>query len=98
MSILPTFGRHVVKEDKTEVKVAGLYLPVTDADPNKKFVKGVVLVASKGYYAMTGEWVNSQIEVGDIIWYNKYNVAEVQDGRDNYDILDEKDILIYNRR
>ena len=97
MSILPTFGRHVVKEDKSEVTVGGLILPVSDKDPNKKFVKGTVLVTSKGFYAMTGEWVNSQIEVGDTVWYNKYNVAEVIDGRNIYEVLDEKEILIYQR-
>ena len=94
--LIPTNGRVIVREiDSPQVAAAGLIqLVQLDNDPNKKFVRGEVKAVSKGWWTITGVWVPSAIEVGSIVWYNKFNTSEMQIGGTSVVSLAEQDILI----
>lgn len=97
--LIPNFGKILIKEDETEETAAGGLITIVrpENDPDKKFVRGIVLTASKGFYAVTGELIPTLVKEGDKVWYNKYNVAEIHDGSKLYTMLDEKDVLLVER-
>lgn len=95
MQLIPTYGRLIVKE--IEQNISSVIQIVRTETSAEKFVRGEVIEASKGFFSLTGTWIDSAISKGDIIWYNRFNGAEIKINRKDYVLLDEKEVLLVER-
>lgn len=97
MKLIPANGRLIVEEVALPTYVGTIQLVYQDNNPNHKFVRGTVVAASKGFWSITGVWVDSYVNEGDIVWYNKHNVAEMTIGVTSVTTIDEKDVMVIER-
>lgn len=95
MRLIPTNGKLIVKE--IDQNISSIIHVVRTENSGEKFVRGKVLEASEGFYSLTGTWIDSVVEKGDIIWYNRFNGAELKIGKKDIVLLDEKEVLLIEK-
>lgn len=95
MKLIPSNGKLIVKE--IEQSQSSIIHIVRTEDSAGKFVRGEVIEASKGFYGLMGGWIDSTIQKGDIIWYNRFNGADLKVGRQDIVLLDEKEVLLVEK-
>lgn len=91
MNLKPSNGRIVVEE--IEYASESTIIHVVRTSTNEKFARGRVIAASEGFYTANGSWIDATVEVGDIIWYNKFNAAEVKVSGRTYMIMPEGEAM-----
>lgn len=92
MKLIPSNGKLIV-EEIADVQSSIIHVVRTETS-DTKFVRGRVIEASKGFYGLMGQWFDSTVKKGDIIWYNRFNGAEMKVNRQNIILLDEKEVLL----
>jgi chaperonin GroES len=89
--IVPLADRVVIKQIKQdEVTTSGIVIPDT---AKEKPQQGEVIAVGPGRLDDNGKRVAIDLKEGDRILYAKYTGTEVKLDRDEYVVLNEKDIL-----
>ncbi len=74
-----------------EITQAGIILP--DTAEKEKAEKGKVIAAGPGRLLENGQRAPMSVKVGDVIIFKKYSPDEVKEGKKEYLMLSEADIL-----
>lgn len=91
MKLTPSNGRIIVEELGFESESSIIH--VIRETKNEKFVRGKVVAASNGFYTANGTWISATVHAGDIVWYNKFNVAELKIKGTTYHVMPEGEAL-----
>lgn len=90
-SIQPLFSNVLVKPAEAEEKTAsGIILP--DSAKEKPQV-GIVMAVGEGNVTPKGEKEKMVVKVGDKVMYKKWGGNEVKVGDEEWQIIEQKDIL-----
>jgi chaperonin GroES len=91
LNIKPLFDNVLVKpleaQDKTS---SGIYLP---ENAKEKPTKGKVMALGTGGFDDKGNKIQFVVEVGMIVYYKKWGGNEIKVGNEEWQILEQKDIL-----
>jgi len=91
MKIRPLSDRVVIKPVDPEEKVqGGIIIPDT---AKEKPQQGKVVAVGPGKVSETGEKINLEVKVGDLVLYGKYAGTEVTVNDEDFLIVRESDIL-----
>jgi chaperonin GroES len=92
VSFKPIGNRVVVEpiEGDEQVSAGGIYIPDT---AKEKPQEGKVVAVGPGRMTDDGKRVPLEIKVGDIVIYSKYGGTEYKQGKTDYLVLREDDIL-----
>jgi chaperonin GroES len=90
-NIKPLFDNVLVRpleaQDKTS---SGIYLP---ENAKEKPTKGKVMALGTGGYDDKGNKIEFAVKVGDTVYYKKWGGNEIKIGSEEWQILEQKDIL-----
>lgn len=91
MAIKPLADRILVKPlDAEEQTAGGIYIPDS---AKEKPSKGEVVAVGSGRKAESGETVELEVKVGDVVLYGKYAGTEITEDDATFLIVRESDIL-----
>jgi chaperonin GroES len=91
MKIRPLGDRAIVKRLESETKTAGgIVIPDSATEkPNK----GKIIAIGKGKALKGGKHRPLDVKVGDVILFGKYSGTEFKEGKDEFVVLREEDII-----
>jgi len=76
---------------ENEITKSGIVLP--DTIDKEKPEKGEVVALGEGKLLENGQRAPMSVKVGDKVMFKKYSPDEVKDGKDEYLIISENDII-----
>jgi chaperonin GroES len=82
--------RVLVKVDPEETTRGGIYLPDS---AQEKPQRGTVVAIGEGRRLDSGKLVEPDLKVGDRVIFSKYGGTEVNDGDEEYTVLNSDDIF-----
>jgi chaperonin GroES len=91
MKIRPLHDRVIVKRLEVETKsTGGIIIPDNAAE---KPSKGKVIAVGPGKTLKGGKHRPLAVKVGDIVLFGKYSGNEIKEGKDEYVVMREEDII-----
>ncbi len=91
MKIRPLHDRVIVKRLETETKTTGgIIIPDNAAE---KPSKGKVIAVGPGKTLKDGKVQPLAVKVGDVVLFGKYSGNEIKEGKDEYVVMREEDII-----
>lgn len=91
INIIPLFDNVLVRPLEAESKTAsGILLPDT---VKEKPTKGKIMALGTGGHDEKGNKIEFVVKVGDIVYYKKWGGNEIKIGSEEWQILEQKDIL-----
>lgn len=91
LNIKPLFDNVLVRPLDAEVKTnSGIYLP---ENAKEKPTKGKVMALGTGGHDEKGNKIEFVVKVGDIVYYKKWGGNEIKINNEEWQILEQKDIL-----
>ncbi|MBD3384155.1 co-chaperone GroES [candidate division KSB1 bacterium] len=91
MKVKPLADRVVVKSHEAEETTQGsIIIPDT---AKEKPQKGEIVAAGPGKVSESGNKIDMEVKVGDVVLYGKYSGTEVTIDNEDYLIMRESDIL-----
>ena len=91
MKIRPLHDRVIVKRLETETKTTGgIIIPDNAAE---KPSKGKVIAVGPGKTQKDGKVQPLAVKVGDVVLFGKYSGNEIKEGKDEYVVMREEDII-----
>lgn len=89
----PLGNRIVVEpsEEETQMSAGGIYIPDT---AKEKPQEGKVVAVGPGKVSDDGKRIPMEVEVGDTVVYSKYGGTEFREGKIEYLVLREDDVLL----
>lgn len=99
MKFIPISDNVVVKSvgsggDRTTK--AGLYIPQTNSDG--VMVEGLVLAKGDGRYLQNGVKTVMTVDVGDTVWFPKFNAQEIEVDGEKFSVVSESYILGFSKK
>jgi chaperonin GroES len=91
MKIRPLGDRAIVKRLESETKTAGGILIPDSA--TEKPSKGKILAVGPGKSIKGGKHRPLAVKVGDVVLFGKYSGTEFKEGKDEFVVLREEDII-----
>jgi len=91
MKIRPLGDRAIVKRLESETKTAGGILIPDSA--TEKPSKGKILAVGPGKSLKGGKHRPLAVKVGDVVLFGKYSGTEFKEGKDEFVVLREEDII-----
>lgn len=87
---LVAYGEYIVIEQFEEEQTGTIILP----DKAKQFpVKGRVVSVGEGTRLRDGSYAKPKLAVGEIVYFARYSINEVEFERKKYKVVAERDIL-----
>lgn len=82
----------LVQVDKAPTTTAsGLYIP--EAAQNERIISGVVVDVGNGRILENGMRAMMQVDVGDTVWFPKFNSSQIEEDGNTYYVVAESQIL-----
>ena len=91
MKIKPLHNHIVIKQqDETETMYGNIVVP--DMGKEKPLM-GEVVAVGPGTYTITGDFIETQVEVGEIVVFPAFGGTKMNIGDDEYVVMKENDLL-----
>ena len=91
MKIRPLHNHIVIKQqDETETMYGNIVVP--DMGKEKPLM-GEVVAVGPGTHTITGDFVNTQVKVGEVVVFPAFGGTKMNIGDDEYVVMKENDLL-----
>ena len=76
--------------DQEEMSSGGIYLPDVD---DKKSLSAKVIAAGPGFWAGTDMFINTTMQPGDTILYQRFSAQTIEHDGEEYHVIQERDVI-----
>ncbi len=91
MTIKPLHNHVVIKQqDETETMYGNIIVP--DAGKEKPLM-GEVIAVGPGYYTITGDFIETEVEVGETVVFPSFGGQRITVKGEEYIVMKEQDLL-----